>query len=85
MEKGDPMANTHSHLTLRHKGNENGRGADRHATLDLNAVMTQRKAGKKTVLLLEVQPLQGAVVFLDDTMRGCSLNLRVAVVGGSRT
>ena len=24
-------------------------------------------AGKKTVLLLEVQPLQGAVVFLDDT------------------
>ena len=29
--------------------------------------MAQRKAGKKTVLLLEVQPLQGAVVFLDDT------------------
>ena len=52
---------------LRHKGNENGRGAGRHATLDLNAVMAQRKAGKKTVLLLEVQPLQGAVVFLDDT------------------
>ena len=25
------------------------------------------KYGKKTVLLLEVQPLQGAVVFLDDT------------------
>ena len=35
--------------------------------LDLNAVMAQRQAGKKTVLLLEVQPLQGAVVFLDDT------------------
>ena len=52
---------------LRHKGNENGRGAGRHAALDLNAVMAQRKAGKKTVLLLEVQPLQGAVVFLDDT------------------
>ena len=52
---------------LRHKGNENGRGAGRHAALDLNAVMAQRKAGKKTILLLEVQPLQGAVVFLDDT------------------
>ena len=52
---------------LRHKGNENGRGAGRHAALDLNAVMAQRKAGKKTVLLLEVQQLQGAVVFLDDT------------------
>ena len=52
---------------LRHKGNENGRGAGRHAALDLNAVMAKRKAGKKTVLLLEVQPLQGAVVFLDDT------------------
>ena len=32
----------------------NGRGAGRHAALDLNAVMAQRKAGKKTVLLLEV-------------------------------
>ena len=52
---------------LRHKGNENSRGAGGHAALDLNAVMAQRKAGKKTVLLLEVQPLQGAVVFLDDT------------------
>ena len=52
---------------LRHKGNENGRGAGRHAALDLNAVMAKRKAGKKTILLLEVQPLQGAVVFLDDT------------------
>ena len=52
---------------LRHKGNKNGRGAGRHTALDLNAVMAQRKAGKKTILLLEVQPLQGAVVFLDDT------------------
>jgi len=52
---------------LRHKGNENSRGAGSHAALDLNAVMTQRQAGKKTVLLLEVQPLQGAVVFLNDT------------------
>ena len=52
---------------LRHKGNENSRGAGGHAALDLNAVMAQRQAGKKTVLLLEVQPLQGAVVFLNDT------------------
>ena len=53
-----------------HKGNEDRRGAGGHAPLDLDAVVPQHQRGYEALLLLPVQPLQGAVVFLCDAAHG---------------
>ena len=50
-----------------HKGNEDRRGAGSHAPLDFHLIPAQGQGGNKALLLLPVQPLQCAVVFLRDT------------------
>ena len=52
---------------LRHEGNENGGAAGGQAPLYFNGVMAEGEAGKERLLLLKVQPFQGAVVFLYDS------------------
>ena len=51
-----------------HKGHEDGGGAGGHAPLDLHLVMAQHQRGHITLLLLPVQPLDGAVIFLRDAI-----------------
>ena len=65
-----------------HKGNEDGRGAGGHAPLDLDAVVPQHQRGHKALLLLPVQPLQGAVVFLRDAGDGEHVILQPLAGGG---
>ena len=59
---------------LRHKRDKDCRRRGGQATLDLNLVETDGKAAHQTFLLLEVQPLENAVVLLRD---GCRLEHRV--------
>ena len=54
----------------RHKGNEDGRGAGGHAALNFNAVVAESQRGHIALLLLPVQPLDGAVIFLCDAVHG---------------
>ena len=49
-----------------HKGDKDRRGAGSHAPLDFHLVISQGQRGHKALLLLPVQPLQSAVVFLRD-------------------
>ena len=53
-----------------HKGDKNCRGAGCHTTLDLHFVVAEGQRGHKALLLLPVQPLEGAVVFLCDAAHG---------------
>ena len=54
----------------RHKGDEDGRGAGCHAALNFNAVVAEGQRGHIALLLLPVQPLDGAVIFLRDAVHG---------------
>ena len=51
-----------------HKGHEDGGGAGSHAPLDLHLVIAQYQRGYIALLLLPIQPLDGAVVFLRDAV-----------------
>ena len=53
-----------------HKGHKDGGGAGGHAPLDLHLVMAQHQRGHIALLLLPIQPLDGAVVFLRDAVHG---------------
>ncbi len=52
----------------RHKGYEDGGGAGGHAPLDFHLVIAQHQGGHKALLLLPIQPLDGAVVLLRDAV-----------------
>ena len=67
---------------LRHKRNENRRGAGCHATLYLNPVVAEGQTGHKALLLLEVQPLQKAVVLLHDTRYCEQVVVQLSAGGG---
>ena len=64
-----------------HKGNKNGRGAGCHAPLNFNAVIAKGQRGHKALLLLPVQPLDGAVVFLCDAAHGKHIVFQPLTVG----
>ena len=70
----------HSELPC-HKGDENSRGAGSHAPLDLQPVIAEGQRGNKRLLLLPVQPLQGAVVLLRDTAHGKHIVFKPLAVG----
>ena len=65
-----------------HKGNENRRGAGSHATLDFHLVIAQGQGRNEALLLLPVQPLQSAVVFLCDTAHREHVILQPLAGGG---
>ena len=67
---------------LRHKRNENRRGAGCHATLYLNPVVAEGQTGHKALFLLEVQSLQKAVVLLHDTRYGEQVVVQLSAGGG---
>ena len=67
---------------LGHKGNENCRGAGGHTPLYLDGVVPQHQGGGKALLLLPVQPLQGAVVLLGDAGDGKHVVLQLLPGGG---
>ena len=67
---------------LRHKRNEDGRGAGCHTPLYLNAVVAEGQAGHKALFLLKVQPLQNAVVFLHDTRHREQVVVQLPAGGG---
>ena len=65
-----------------HKGNENRRGAGRHAPLDLHLVIAQGQRGHKALFLLPVQPFQSAVVFLCNAGNGEHIVFQPLAGGG---
>ena len=67
---------------LCHKGNENSGAAGGHAPLYLDGVVPQHQGGGKALLLLPVQPLQGAVVLLGDAGDGEHVVLQLLPGGG---
>ncbi len=64
-----------------HKGDKNCRGAGCHTTLDLHFVVAESQRGHKALLLLPVQPLEGAVVFLRDAAHGKHIVFQLASRG----
>ena len=53
-----------------HKGDKDGCGAGCHTALDFYLVVTKGQRRNKSLFLLPVQPLEGAVVFLCDAAHG---------------
>ena len=53
-----------------HKRNKDGCGAGCHTALDFYLVVTKGQRRNKSLFLLPVQPLEGAVVFLCDAAHG---------------
>lgn len=58
---------------LRGKGDEDGSAAGGQPSLNFDLAVSQRQAAHQTLLLLEIQPAQVAVVFLGDA--GCLKNI----------